>query len=858
MANIFDYLLEGTTAEVHVWNLPNIKGQGRERWIASRQGTKLAAWAKKKDIATTGTFFCVSTIAPGQPRKKQHAREMRFLHADVDFKNIDLAPDVIINLIKLLDCPPTLIHHTGNGLHCFWLLDVAAGPDQMDRAEIILRKLANHVGGDMLVAHRVALLRVPGSHNSKRGEWREVTVLKEGNETYTLDQLDAWLAPTTPPVMVRRNQDQNPFLRQAQEQGFRAPIDVEQRLADMVVGGDGETGVHQTQLSCTASLMHAGVDIEDAVTMVLDATRELGGTENWNWVQEELTIREMCTDAIKKFQKEPSRSTLTLHPLEPSLRELVNAPPASVVSLADARKEREERKVDPDREAAKDRAKQRLSSKKKNEHVVIGMGILAKLADDGQEIMYTQNQCWIYSGGVWKAMDGDEEKAWASVLVEQGCTELKLVSNTKIVNETRAWLQRQPDLHKKDIEWDAHGCIATTNGLFDWRTGSVTRISPDDYVTRVIDCDYDEQADCPVWLEMLYDDYGFTEDTIEFLQDLLGVSLLSKKPRSLMRALVLLGPSNSGKSNILNAFAGLISDDHNPTPLDTLNGTHGLMQFLKPVPWVLHEAFEQSRWEMSANAKALLSGDVIHVNIKNGPLVPLEFKQPIFWGSNVPPQFKEASRAMENRLAIVKMQKTFDPHRITGTALKAVQAGYNTPAELVLATEKEGLLAWAVDGLKRAMQRGHFVFTNEMTDSLSAMRTDSNMAVGFLEACCIYDPESYITTADAYAAFSIWHNDHRSGPTPSVDSLGRAMASSSDARLLTGHKVSHVRVYAGIRLNDDGLGCWEGYSTSQRAMNSGQRVSGSAADVNKVLPGTALQSSALQAMQEAHAANPPA
>jgi hypothetical protein len=261
---------------------------------------------------------------------------------------------------------------------------------------------------------------------------------------------------------------------------------------------------------------------------------------------------------------------------------------------------------------------------------------------------------------------------------------------------------------------------------------------------------------------------------------------------------------------------------------------------------------------MSANAKALLSGDVIHVNIKNGPLVPLEFKQPIFWGSNVPPQFKEASRAMENRLAIVKMQKTFDPHRITGTALKAVQAGYNTPAELVLATEKEGLLAWAVDGLKRAMQRGHFVFTNEMTDSLSAMRTDSNMAVGFLEACCIYDPESYITTADAYAAFSIWHNDHRSGPTPSVDSLGRAMASSSDARLLTGHKVSHVRVYAGIRLNDDGLGCWEGYSTSQRAMNSGQRVSGSAADVNKVLPGTALQSSALQAMQEAHAANPPA
>jgi len=839
VASILDILLLGANGDVHVWALPNVKGQGRESWTSSRVLTKLEKFAKRKDAPGYGVFFCVSPIVPGQKRLKQHARGARFIHADVDFKDIDLTHEEIEANLRGLVLPPSRMHHTGNGIHCFWIMDEVSM--DYDRVERLLRMVARHVGGDPTVAHRVALLRMPGTHNSKRGEWTEVRVIKEGTETYTLDELDAWLVSGTPPVMHRRNQDpdDNPFLRRANEQGYKAPVDVEARLVAMIVGGDGETSVHNTQLSCTASLTAMGVDEDDAVALILDATKTLPGTDGWDWRTEETELRKMCADARKKFKMEDR-----MHPV-PVEQTGGQSAPQTVVSLDDAREKRSK-----DREERKEKVRTQL--KKKNEHIFLGEGILEELALSGQRLMYTENQAWLYSNGIWESMPGEEEKTWINVKVERGCRLAKMVSTSKIVNETRQWLQRNPELHKDDVEWDAHGGIATRDGLYDWRTDTMRPLEPEDYATRMVDAEYDADAECPVWEEILSTDYGFDEGTVQFLQELLGVSLIARKPRTLKRALTLLGPSNTGKSNIIDVFAGIVSEHANVTELKTIENSHGLMSFLKPHPWVLHEAFDQSRWEMSATVKALLSGDPVSVNVKNGPLLTVRFDAPVFWGTNVPPQFREASRAMENRLAIVKMKRAFNPMRLEGNALKAQEQGYAKISEMILGTEKTGVLQWAIDGLVRAMTRGHFVFTEEMTKSLHAMRTDSNMATGFVEACCEFDPDAYINTGDFYGAFTVWHRDHKGGVQPTVDSLGRAMSNLSDPRVLSGKRISHSRVYCGLKLNDDGMDNWNAYQAGSGAERSGLRISGSSADVNKVITPEAAQAEDIRAMQEAH------
>jgi len=302
VASIFDVLLRGTEGDAHVWNLPNVRGDGPERHVSSRELARIEQFCRKRDEPGRGTFFCVSLIESGKPRKKEFARELPFLFCDIDFKDIDLLSEEILSRLRGLPLPPSRIHASGGGFHAFWLLSQPAKPDQFDRVERLLKWLCDLVGGDKSVTHCVALLRVPGTHNSKRGEPQLVRVVHENNAPYSLTALEEWLASTSGPAIRRRSDAGIPFLRAADDQtAFRPPIDVERRLRGMVIGGDGDSGVHITQLQCLASLASHGVDEEAATAQVLTATRALAGTENWNWQLEERNIRGMHRDAVEKF-----------------------------------------------------------------------------------------------------------------------------------------------------------------------------------------------------------------------------------------------------------------------------------------------------------------------------------------------------------------------------------------------------------------------------------------------------------------------------------------------------------------------------------------------------------------------------
>ena len=311
MASIFDIILSGTIGSAQAWCLPNIKGEGRERWISATDAEKLERFAKKHDGPGFGIFFAVSTIEADKPRKKEFARNLPFLFADIDAKDHDIPIDQIVDILMKLDCPPTRIHHTGRGLHVFWVLDVPVElPEGMERAEDLLRRLADHLGGDRQVAHCVALLRLPGTHNTKRGERRPVRVLKEGNRRYSLDEIMNWLDAQPRPALVRRARQVeagNPFLNIYRSLGYKPPVNVAERLQQMEVGGDDEASVHNTQLSVTGAMVAAGIPEDEIVSRVLTRTQELRGTQNWNWRTEERTIRGMIRDMKRKIDADRRR-----------------------------------------------------------------------------------------------------------------------------------------------------------------------------------------------------------------------------------------------------------------------------------------------------------------------------------------------------------------------------------------------------------------------------------------------------------------------------------------------------------------------------------------------------------------------
>jgi phage/plasmid-associated DNA primase len=185
----------------------------------------------------------------------------------------------------------------------------------------------------------------------------------------------------------------------------------------------------------------------------------------------------------------------------------------------------------------------------------------------------------------------------------------------------------------------------------------------------------------------------------------MGAALIDRKPRALSKALVLWGNENRAKSGVLDVVSGLFGNKPISAPIGSAEGTHGLMPFTRRAPWVLHEAFGGA-WHFSATIKTIITQEPVAFNIKNGPIMTQVIRAPIFWATNYQPQFKEATRAIVNRMIVIEVTRQFDPDKPTGAAAEAIRRGYNKPGEFIVATELPGVLNWAIAGLKRALERG--------------------------------------------------------------------------------------------------------------------------------------------------------
>jgi hypothetical protein len=141
--------------------------------VRTRDPRVILDFCKKWDVKGRATYYCVSSIN-GQRRNLETVAETPILWFDLDYKDITATPEQALALVRSLPMPPTRLHATGNGLHGIYVLDKPWEGD----IRPTLRRLADVVGGDRKVCHPAALMRMPGTHNSKDGAWKLVEVLR--------------------------------------------------------------------------------------------------------------------------------------------------------------------------------------------------------------------------------------------------------------------------------------------------------------------------------------------------------------------------------------------------------------------------------------------------------------------------------------------------------------------------------------------------------------------------------------------------------------------------------------------------------------------------------------------------------
>jgi len=153
----------------------------------------------------------------------------------------------------------------------------------------------------------------------------------------------------------------------------------------------------------------------------------------------------------------------------------------------------------------------------------------------------------------------------------------------------------------------------------------------------------------------------------------------------------------------------------------------------------------------------------------------------------------------------------FDDSEPVGVAKWARAAGFAGPGEFVAATELEGVLMWALDGLRRALVQGSIVVSAESVNEAAKVWRSSNLVEGFIEECVDFDAKASVSMPDFCVAVAAWFmaNQGEGGTrVPSNERIGRAIASLHDDRIEQWRDNSK-RWVSGISLNTEGLKYWE-------------------------------------------------
>jgi hypothetical protein len=288
----------------YVCSLPNEKKAGRIPQLFSDDPAAIEAFVRKWDQPGRGVFYCVGILKPGATRRcREELAAIEGLHFDIDYKDVSEPPAEIERRLRQLPLPTTL-RRSGGGVHLLITLkEPTTDGLEIERTEAALKRLTAYLCADPAPAHSVALLRYPGTHNTKRGE--PVLVEQVWNErACDITDVEKLLDRVEGAELFTRRTRGNgrdhhaPFEPPAE----KTPIDVAERLAAMCFKGPDDSAIHTTQLACTASLLRAGCTVDHVVAEVLEATRKAvaGDTRavRWNWAHEELDIRRMCMDFV--------------------------------------------------------------------------------------------------------------------------------------------------------------------------------------------------------------------------------------------------------------------------------------------------------------------------------------------------------------------------------------------------------------------------------------------------------------------------------------------------------------------------------------------------------------------------------
>jgi P4 family phage/plasmid primase-like protien len=370
---------------------------------------------------------------------------------------------------------------------------------------------------------------------------------------------------------------------------------------------------------------------------------------------------------------------------------------------------------------------------------------------------------------------GDDKKATRYEALEDGWRPYQSAGKLAAVLKLASGIQ---GVHRRADEFDTDPDVLNTpGGLIHVPTLSVEPHSPDQLVTKITAVRWNPDADNEAWKTALL---AVPEGAEEHLRTVLGQALTGHPGRKLT---MLTAGGNNGKTAIMSTIHGAFGSYAMLVPNEILlNGaTKGAATPEKMTLRGLRLAYiEETPEDRHLNTQAVKS--LVETPVVSGRYLfkdTTEFRasHTFVLNTNYPPVVVETDDGTWRRMEVIPFPYRF---RTEGDGRGEWRPG-DRPGDATikdrLATVEamEAALAWAVQGAHAWYQERNPVQPAVVLEATRSWRHTTDTILRFLDATCVFEPSTWVTTEDLYGQFKIFCTERGLGQPSETTFMSRLL-----------------------------------------------------------------------------------
>jgi putative DNA primase/helicase len=330
------------------------------------------------------------------------------------------------------------------------------------------------------------------------------------------------------------------------------------------------------------------------------------------------------------------------------------------------------------------------------------------------------------------------------------------------------------------------------NGTLDLRTGELREHRRDDYLTKLIDLDYDPAAACPMWLAFL-ERVLPDEDVRRFVQRGAGYSATgSARERKL---LIPYGSGKNGKGVFLQTLKSVLGEYAVRAPSETFmakrdNAIPNDIAALRGARFVFASETNEGHRLAEATIKDLTGGEEISARFMRGEWFSFAPTFTPWLATNHRPIIRGSDPAIWDRIGLIPFTVRIPDDEQDPELLDKLKAEY------------PGILTWIVRGAAEWYRQG-LKTPAAVREATGSYQAEMDVLGTFLSERCVNDQDEetgWVLAGDLYEAYTKWCEESGEKPMPKR-TLGLRLAERGYTAARVGK--ARTRGWIGLRLMTD-------------------------------------------------------